>query len=197
MGILLDFQQEDTHKRSIILEQAFYMFAAVFSQGHPRPPIYVVVRIIHASYWIFLVTIVAVYTGQLVALRAITKITLPINSLEELSENPLYEVSIPAGTALFDYFRLASKGPFNKIWQEKIDGNPVYCFEPNVEAMLELVPSICTSNHVIVVNTDWLEYVISTSEYCHLAMADEKKFGGHMSLATYKGFPHMKTFNKR
>ncbi len=191
-----NLQQEGPHNQTTS-DQVLYMFGAVFSQGNPRLPVCVVLRIIHASYWIFLVVLVSAYISQLVALRAITKISLPINSLKELAESPVYKASIPAGTALFDYFRLATDGPFKEIWDKKLDGNPQYWFEPNMEAMLELVPTIHTSRHVMVTNTDKLKYVIAKTDNCDVAMADERIFGGHMTLAGYKGFPDTKLFNER
>ena len=90
---------DDHHRRlQLISNQAFYMFAAVFAQGNPQPPVSVILRIIHAFYLIFLVIIVVAYTSQLVALIAVTKITLPLNSFKELAESPSYKVSIPEGT---------------------------------------------------------------------------------------------------
>ncbi len=169
----------------------------MLSQANPRPPVPVVFRIIHASYWIFIVIMVASYTSQLVALRTVTTRSLPINSLKELSESPLYEVFIPAGTALFDYFRFANEGPFKEIWQKKLVGKPNNYVTPNVDTMLELAPAICDSNHVLALNTEDLEYMASKIEICDVALVDERILGGYMTFAAYKGFAHIEMFNKR
>ncbi len=189
---------QDNHSRlQHISNQAFYMFAAVFSQGNPQPPASAVLRIIHAFHLIFLVIIVAAYTSQLVTLIAVTKITLPINTFRELAQRPSYKASIPEGTSIFDLFRTADKGPLSQIWHEKLKNNPAHYFPATLEGYQRDVPYVRSSDHVILGPTHRFDSLLSILGGCDLTMPEESILGGYMSMAAYHGFPHTDVFNER
>ncbi len=183
--------------RSTILNEAFYMFAAIFSQGSPQTVAPILVRILHASYWIFLVTMVVAYTSQLVALIAVTKISLPINSFRELADSPSYKVSIATGTGLFDFLRYANEEALRKVWRQKIQKNSGRFFSPSLEGYLSEVPSIRTSDRVILGSKHRLETLISHLDNCDVAIVEDHIFAGYMTFAAYKGFPLVNAFNNR
>ena len=189
---------DDHHRRlQLISNQAFYMFAAVFAQGNPQPPVSVTLRIIHAFYLIFLVIIVVAYTSHLVALIAVTKITLPLNSFKELAESPSYKVSMPESTSLYDLFRTATAGPIFDIWDQKIKDNLAHLFPSTLEGYMRDVPYVRSSDHVIIGSTHRFDSLLSADGGCDLTLTEEKMLGGYMSMAAYKGFPHMDLFNER
>ena len=63
-------------------------------------------RIFTSCYWLFILTTIAVFSGNLVAFSTITRLKLPVNSLEELAAHPTYQVTVPQGTAIMDLFEV-------------------------------------------------------------------------------------------
>ena len=184
-------------ERFSVLNQAFYMFAAIFSQGSPQLPVPIVLRIAYASYYIFLVTMAVAYTSQLVALIAVSKTTLPINSFRELADHPAYKISIATGTGLFDFVRYAHEGALREIWEQKILKSSGKFISPDMEAYLDEVPYVRSEDRVILGSLHRLELVISHLDMCDVAIVEERIFAGYMTLASYKGFPLVNVFNNR
>ena len=59
-----------------------------------------------SCYWIFTITILATYTGNLVAFMTVQKLKLPINDLEELADHPEYQAGLARGTSTSDLFKV-------------------------------------------------------------------------------------------
>ena len=62
-------------------------------------------------YWIFIVTILATYSGNLMSFLAVQRPPLPINSLEELVQNPDWEADMYSGTSALDLFKVWNLAP--------------------------------------------------------------------------------------
>ena len=58
--------------------------------------------------WMFIIAIVATFTGNLMALMAVKKYNIPVNTLEELASRPEYRAGVVDGVALSDLFRVRS-----------------------------------------------------------------------------------------
>ena len=59
------------------------------------------------------------------------------------------------------------------------------------------VPYVRSSDHVIIGTTHRFDSLLSADGGCDLTLPEEKMLGGYMSMAAYKGFPHMDLFNER
>ena len=75
--------------------------------GSPVKPTNIGVRILISCCWIVSVTIVGLYTGNLIAFMTVQKSRLPINSLEELAANSDYQVGIVYGEATYSLFQVS------------------------------------------------------------------------------------------
>ena len=56
-------------------------------------------------YWVFVIAIVATFTGNLMPLMAVKKYNIPVNSLEELAANSEYQAGVVDGVVLSDLFQ--------------------------------------------------------------------------------------------
>ena len=64
------------------------------------------IRIFLSCYWIFLVTIMATYTGNLIAFMTVKKPKVPVNTLEELATNPEYQAGVLKGSSHHTLFEV-------------------------------------------------------------------------------------------
>ena len=74
--------------------------------GSNQPPRLNAARLFTACYWGFIMTTVALYSGNLLAFSTIKKFKLPVKSLEELATHPTYQAMIPEGGATMDLFQV-------------------------------------------------------------------------------------------
>ena len=57
-------------------------------------------------YWFLTVTLVATYSGNLIAFMTVTKLKLPIENLRDLASHPEYEAGVSRGSSNHDLFRV-------------------------------------------------------------------------------------------
>ena len=77
-----------------------------FVTGSPERPKNIGVTILISCCWIASVTIVGLYTGNLIAFMTVQKSRLPIDSLEELAASPGYQAGIVYGEATYSLFQV-------------------------------------------------------------------------------------------
>ena len=75
--------------------------AALASDPHDVAP-----RVFVGFYWFYSVAAAAIFTGNLMALMAIKKYNIPVNTLHELSVRSEYQAGVVDGVALSDLFRV-------------------------------------------------------------------------------------------
>ena len=59
-----------------------------------------------SCYWVFVIAVIATFTGNLMALMAVKKYNIPVNTLEELAAQQSYQAGVVDGVALADLFRV-------------------------------------------------------------------------------------------
>ena len=74
--------------------------------GSPKISQRTVTRKFLACYMILTITVVATYSGNLIAFLSITKLKSPINSLEDLAAKPEWQAGFQAGSSNHDLFRV-------------------------------------------------------------------------------------------
>ena len=77
-----------------------------FVTGSPGRPKNIGVTILISCCWIASVTIVGLYTGNLIAFMTVQKSRLPIDSLEELAASSDYQAGIVYGEATYSLFQV-------------------------------------------------------------------------------------------
>ena len=77
-----------------------------FVTGSPERPKNIGVTILISCCWIASVTIVGLYTGNLIAFMTVQKSRLPIDSLEELAASSYYQAGIVYGEATYSLFQV-------------------------------------------------------------------------------------------
>ncbi|XP_067669702.1 probable glutamate receptor [Haliotis asinina] len=85
-------------------------------EGSPQLPHSRSGRILYASWWMFCVTILAVYTGNLVAIISVVKERTPFNTMGELAESEDFKVIIRKGSSFEDTYKNSNDSVSKKIW---------------------------------------------------------------------------------
>ena len=68
--------------------------------GSPQTTTNIGIRSYLSCFWIFTITIVAAFSGNLMAFMTVTKLKPDINTLYELAEDSGYQAAIPRGGAV-------------------------------------------------------------------------------------------------
>ncbi|XP_067663792.1 glutamate receptor ionotropic, kainate 1-like [Haliotis asinina] len=102
-------------------DSIFMAFRVPLRQGSMHPPQSLSGRIFHASWWLLCITIVAVYTGNLLATISVTKEEIPFNTMEELAENEDFKIILPKGSTYEDMYKDNNDSVSKKIWAKVLD----------------------------------------------------------------------------
>ncbi|XP_067664738.1 probable glutamate receptor [Haliotis asinina] len=78
-------------------------------------------RIFYASWWLFCITIIAVYTGNLLAIISVAKEKIPFDTMEELAENEDFKIIIRKGSSYEDMYKDNNDSVSKKIWTKVLD----------------------------------------------------------------------------
>ena len=63
-------------------------------------------RTFRSAYWILTIIVLTAYTGNLVAYMSVTKLQLPVDSLEELTDHPEYQAGLIIGSSTYNIFKV-------------------------------------------------------------------------------------------
>ena len=76
--------------------------------GNNQPPEITTTRVFIACYWFFIITVLAIYSGNLIAFTATKRLKFPIENLEQLAANPDYQAGVMAGSSTSALFLVQS-----------------------------------------------------------------------------------------
>ena len=74
--------------------------------GWSYVPVHFGTRLLVMSFWSVSVVITATYSGNLVAIMSVHKPAIPVDSLQDLRDNPQYDIGLIRGTALEELFKV-------------------------------------------------------------------------------------------
>ena len=80
-------------------------------------------RIFTFFIYVFGVTMYCHYEGKLISHVISRDTPLPIYALQDILDNPEYQLMVQSGSAEENYFKLATEWPENKIWAKTMMGN--------------------------------------------------------------------------
>ena len=87
----------------------WYQYSFTFIPGSEQPPQLNASRLFTSCFWFFIITTIAVYSGNLIAFSTVKRLRLPVNSLEELVTNPTYQAMVPQGSATMGLFKVKAR----------------------------------------------------------------------------------------
>ena len=75
-----------------------YAYTVITVAGSPGEPQKSSTRLFLCCYWIFTLTVITFLVGNLMAMMTVTKLTLPVNTLQDLLEHPEYQIGAIKGS---------------------------------------------------------------------------------------------------
>ncbi|XP_071093135.1 glutamate receptor-like [Haliotis cracherodii] len=90
-------------------------------QGSLHLPRTIKGRIFYATWWLFCIIIVAVYTGNLVAIISVGKENIPFSTMEELAENDGFKIIVSKWSYYDDIYRYGNDSVSQRIWRKVLD----------------------------------------------------------------------------
>ena len=79
----------------------------IYIVGRPESPVKPASRVFMSCFWTLTITVIATYSGNLIAFMTVKKFKPLVDSLEELVANPGYQAGITPGTSNSDLFRVS------------------------------------------------------------------------------------------
>ena len=77
--------------------------------GSPKPPDKSGSRVFTSCCWFLIITVIATYTGNLVAFSTMKKVRLPVKNLEELAAHSEYQAGVSSGGSTISLFRVSEQ----------------------------------------------------------------------------------------
>lgn len=105
MGFILCLNKEQS-KNFFYSNEHLFFFGSLLNQGGSYKFSKTSNYFIVSAWWVFTITIVAIFSGNIVADLATNKLELPFNSLEGLYSNKDYQLVILFGGAYEQFFKV-------------------------------------------------------------------------------------------
>ncbi|ELT98317.1 hypothetical protein CAPTEDRAFT_219223 [Capitella teleta] len=84
-------------------------------EGSPRSPRSCSGRMLAAFWWFFAITVAAVYSGNLTASLAVTKLNIPYKTFADLAQQNVFKLGILGGTSDVEFFKDVKQEPYKTI----------------------------------------------------------------------------------
>ncbi|GAB6024065.1 hypothetical protein CHUAL_008778 [Chamberlinius hualienensis] len=107
--------------REFTLSECFWFaLTSMTPQGGGEPPKAVSGRILVASYWIFVVLMLATFTANLAAFLTVERMQSPVNSMEELAKQSKINYSVVEGSTIHEYFlnMASAEEQLYNVWKD-------------------------------------------------------------------------------
>lgn len=92
-----------------LLNTLWFTFGSLLQQKNIVSPSSMSVRIISAVWWFFSFVLVSSYIANLTALLSIERLTIPINSVDELAAQRSIQFGALVNSSTMDFFRVTKK----------------------------------------------------------------------------------------
>lgn len=171
----------------------WYVFGAAINQGGILPSIRKSsVRALVGFMWLNWIIIIAIYTGNLVAMMSVKKFKLPVNNLEDAVANKDFKLIILGNSGHETIFKTADSGIFKNAWQ-KISQNPKENIVPDLKTGIERAKQENTGY----ISPRSVVNLVSHID-CDLTTTDEKFdfLANGVTFAVQKGWSYRNLFNK-
>ncbi|XP_064646533.1 glutamate receptor U1-like [Lineus longissimus] len=159
----------------------WYIFGCLWNQGQSTTPRAMSGRLLLTSWWLFVVVILATYSGNLIAFLTVTKVTLPISSLSELAAQNDMTYGTIQGTALWTLLETSKAGAPKRIWNTMDKQNQPDSYSAGKEKVI-------SDNYALLVEKSFFEGV--AADNCSFTFVPKEEFYfSSYGIAVGKGSP--------
>ncbi|KAK2190986.1 hypothetical protein NP493_63g02027 [Ridgeia piscesae] len=141
-----------------------------------------------ACWWFFVILVAATYTGNLIAVLAVSKTGYPVQSLRELAEQSTYKYGTTAGAAIYNLMGKSTVDVYQKLWQRSLQHD-----ENNVKSWSEVIKKLEKGNYIYLGETTLLNTVSYTD--CRFIVAKETFFPSSFAFVVPENSPYLPAFN--
>ncbi|XP_064647069.1 glutamate receptor 3-like [Lineus longissimus] len=186
-------QDESCYPQAVNMQRYFpcfwYMYGALLTQGGCDVPCSVSGRILVKVWWIFVLVMMATYTGNLIAFLTVTKVSLPITNLNELAEQSKLGYGTVRGSALWNLLMKSTKGPPQRVWAGMDKENQPDTYADGKKMVLE-------GKFVMIAERSF--YEDEAANNCDLKKVPKKEFFfGSYGIGVPKGSPLKRMFSEQ
>merc|ERR1712226_1359404 len=98
----------------------YFALACLLGQGPDSYPRSMASRVVAVTWWFFSLTMVTMYTASLTAMLTVNRVSLPINTVEDLLYYDEFHYAVEPGQALYWAFKSTSYEPFQRMWDDMV-----------------------------------------------------------------------------
>ncbi|KAK3094921.1 hypothetical protein FSP39_007902, partial [Pinctada imbricata] len=178
-----------------IFSNAFwYMYGALLTQGGEHMAESITGRLFLSTWWLFSITIMGIYSGNLIAFLTVSKENLDFKNMDELFDLDDYEWGFTGGTVWTDLFRSATTSQHMQFWERlKVFNSTdpdVLSIDTNVH-----VNKVLGGNYAFLADDTYLQQLLSV--HCELALSEDAVFQTQYAFALANNSLFVKLFNKQ
>ncbi|ELU07172.1 hypothetical protein CAPTEDRAFT_216536 [Capitella teleta] len=123
-----------------------YFVATLLQQGSPQTPRSYAGRLLVSTFWFSVITLAAVYSGNLVAFLASSDRTTPFTNLEDVAQQTDYQIGTAEGGSPEMLLRTTEREPYKTIASLILNSSNIDILHPDTLHHLEKVFS---ASHVL------------------------------------------------
>ncbi|XP_069170054.1 ionotropic receptor 93a isoform X2 [Procambarus clarkii] len=169
----------------------WYVYSAVLQQGCDWDPMSDSGRLVVGTWWIFVLLVVTLYSGNLVAYLTFPKVENPVNTLDDLlSLRATVTWGYFRGTVLENYFQDAT-GKFALVGR--------YAEKHDEAKQAQLLDRIRTTDHALLGWKTTLLFLMRdqflATNTCDFSLGTEEFYDENVALAVPQGSPFLDKFN--
>ncbi|KAF0288129.1 Glutamate receptor ionotropic, delta-2 [Amphibalanus amphitrite] len=168
----------------------WYMFGGLLSQGGQVIPTNTSSRVLLGVWWLMAITIIASYTGTLIAFLTVPTVTDKINSLEDLTSQTELRWRFRRDTAHDSLFSTSQSEIYRKIGADP---------SSRVASDDEGIAGVLSGRYAYIKEKSYLDFVLDddfrTTRQCRLKIAREEFFTAGFGWILETGSPVRDLFN--
>ncbi|KAG0727110.1 Glutamate receptor ionotropic, kainate 4 [Chionoecetes opilio] len=179
--------QEEDVPRSF-MNGLWFASTVLMQQGQEVVPSSGVARVVFGLVWVSSVILYAAYTSNLVSHFTVTRLSLPVNNLQELVSSD-YTFGMRTGSVYIDNLKASNSGVY-QIASHKLQSFGTSVFMPTYEDALE---KTLQGSYAFIGDNVVLDYY--QRKDCNLVLLKQRLFPSMSSIAFPHGSPLLPAFN--
>ncbi|KAK2152669.1 hypothetical protein LSH36_322g05030 [Paralvinella palmiformis] len=168
----------------------WFAYGALVQQGCSWTPHSQALRFLVGFWWFFTLVITATYTGNLIAVLAVPKLTLPVNTLQDLANQNFYKYGVVADTAIYSMIKLSASKLYKKMWRNSVQNK-----ENLVMSHIEGLQRVTNDNYIYLGELGGVAPVVYNN--CIYAVGREEFFPSSFAFVFPEKSPYLPFINKK